>query len=79
MESDCLLSERIWENRRMKSEKLRMEITLFTNAVIEISELKGVSNKDKAESIYIAEQLFHSILSRHLVPVGKKIPVPSFN
>jgi hypothetical protein len=63
----------------MKSEKLMMEITLFTNAVIEISELKGVSNKDKANSIFIAEQLFHSILSRHLAPVGNKIPVPSSN
>ena len=63
----------------MKSEKLMMEITLFTNAVVEIAELQGVSNKDKAKSIFIAEQLFHSILSRHLVPVGKKIPVSSFN
>jgi hypothetical protein len=63
----------------MKSEKLMMEITLFTNAVIEISELKGVSNKDKAKSIYMAEQLFHGILSRHLAPVGKKIPIPSCN
>lgn len=63
----------------MKSEKLMMEITLFTNAVVEIAELKGVSTKDKANSIYIAEQLFHAILMKHLEPVGKKIPVPSSN
>lgn len=63
----------------MKSEKLMMEITLFTNAIVEIAELQGVSNKDKANSIFIAEQLFHSILSRHLTPVGNKIPVPSSN
>lgn len=63
----------------MKSEKLMMEITLFTNAIVEIAELQGVSNKDKANSIFIAEQLFHGILSRHLTPVGKKIPVPSAN
>ena len=63
----------------MKSEKLMMEITLFTNAIVEIAELQGVSNKDKAKSIYMAEQLFHGILSRHLAPIGKKIPVPSSN
>ena len=63
----------------MKSEKLMMEITLFTNAVVEIAELQGVTNKDKANAIYMAEQLFHGIISKHLSPVGKKIPVPSSN
>jgi hypothetical protein len=63
----------------MKSDKLMMEIALFADAIVAIAELQGVSIKDKANSIFIAEQLFHSILSRHLVPVGKKIPVPSAN
>lgn len=60
-------------------DKLMMEITLFTNAIVEIAELPGVSNKDKAMSIHIAEKLFHTIISKRIARKIGRVSVASTN
>ena len=57
-------------------EKMLQEIMQFTSSVVCITEMPGVSNRNKADAIFMCEKIFHKVIMDKLVSkcVEKSIP-----
>lgn len=53
-------------------DKLRTEINVFTNAVLESATLKNVNVEDRVKTIQLAEALFFIIMKRNITNAKSK-------